>query len=48
LSGNAGGIVVALVVQAVVGHPAVAFALMAVVAVGALPLAVRLGHQATE
>ena len=42
LAGNAGGIVVALLVQAVVGAPAVAFGLMAVVALVALPLAGRL------
>jgi predicted MFS family arabinose efflux permease len=42
LAGNAGGIVVALVVQAVVHHGAVSFALMAVVALLALPLAARL------
>lgn len=42
LSGNAGGVVVALAVQAVVGNTAVAFGLMAVVAVVALPLARQL------
>jgi predicted MFS family arabinose efflux permease len=42
LAGNAGGIVVAVVVQLVVHRSAVAFAVMAVIAVGALPLAGRL------
>jgi predicted MFS family arabinose efflux permease len=42
LSGNAGGVVVALAVQAVVRHPTLAFALMGAVAVGAAPLALRL------
>jgi predicted MFS family arabinose efflux permease len=37
LAGNAGGIVVALVVQALLGHPPLAFALLALVALGALP-----------
>ncbi|MHB8505869.1 MAG: MFS transporter [Acidimicrobiales bacterium] len=43
LSGNAGGVVIALAVQVVVGQPAGAFALLAVVALLALPLARRLG-----
>lgn len=43
LSGNAGGVVVALLVQALVGSTAASFALMAVCAALALPLAVRLG-----
>lgn len=39
LSGNAGGVVVALLVQGVVHDPAVSFGLMAAVAIAALPLA---------
>jgi predicted MFS family arabinose efflux permease len=42
LAGNAGGVVVALLVQAIVHHPAPAFGLMAAVAILALPLAGRL------
>lgn len=38
LSGNAGGIVVSLAVQAIVGSPAYAFGVLAVIAVAALPL----------
>jgi hypothetical protein len=38
LAGNAGGIVVALLVQAVVGHPAAAFSLLAAVAALVLAL----------
>lgn len=42
LSGNAGGIVVALAVQAVQSRPAAAFVIMALIAAGATPLAGRL------
>ncbi len=45
LSGNAGGVVIALAVQVVVGEPAGAFALLAAVALLALPLARRLGDR---
>jgi predicted MFS family arabinose efflux permease len=41
MAGNAGGIVVALLVQAAVHHPAPAFALLAVVALAVLPLTRR-------
>lgn len=42
LSGNAGGIVVALVVQALLDRPPLAFGVLAVVALGALPVVRRL------
>ncbi|MDA8061918.1 MAG: MFS transporter [Actinomycetota bacterium] len=45
LSGNAGGVVIALAVQAVVASDAAAFGLMAAVALGALPLARRLASR---
>jgi len=45
LAGNAGGIVVALVVQGVQGSPALAFTVMAVIGFVAVPLAVRLRRQ---
>jgi predicted MFS family arabinose efflux permease len=45
LSGNAGGIVVALVVQALQGDPAAAFSVLALVGVIALGLAGLLGRQ---
>jgi predicted MFS family arabinose efflux permease len=45
LAGNAGGIVVALIVQGVQGSPALAFAVMAVIGCLAAPLALRLRTQ---
>lgn len=45
LAGNAGGIVVALVVQALQSHPAGAFVALAVTGAAALPLAVTLGRR---
>lgn len=41
LAGNLGGLIVALIAGALVGHPASAFLLMAAVALGALPLLPR-------
>jgi len=41
LSGNAGGIVIALIVQAVVHHPVVGFLLMAVIPLSVLAIAPR-------
>ena len=45
LSGNAGGLVAAIAVGALTGHPAVAFGLMAAVALVVLPLAGHLHRQ---
>jgi predicted MFS family arabinose efflux permease len=45
LAGNAGGIVVALIVQGVQGSPALAFAVMALIGCLAAPLALRLRTQ---
>lgn len=45
LAGNAGGLVVALVVQVLVDHPAPAWTAMALFAAAAFPLAGRLGAQ---
>jgi predicted MFS family arabinose efflux permease len=45
LSGNAGGLVVALLVQAIVHHPAPAWILMAVVILAGVPMARRLRSQ---
>jgi predicted MFS family arabinose efflux permease len=45
LSGNAGGLVTAVAVGTLTGHPAVAFGLMAAVALVALPLAGHLRRQ---
>ncbi len=42
LAGNLGGLAIALLVQALVQHPPVAFAAMAAVALLGLPLALRL------
>ena len=44
LAGNLGGVVVALLVQALVDEPTVAFLSLAAVALAGLPLAVRLGR----
>jgi hypothetical protein len=41
LAGNLGGLVVALIVQALVHHPTAAFLAMAVVSIPAIPLAER-------
>ncbi|HTR75260.1 MAG TPA: MFS transporter [Solirubrobacterales bacterium] len=43
LAGNLGGLVVALVVQALVHHPTAAFLAMAIVSIPAIPLAERFG-----
>ena len=48
LSGNAGGLVVALAVGALTDHPAAAFGVMAAVALVALPLAARLRTHLAE
>ena len=44
LAGNLGGVVVALLVQALVDEPTAAFLALAAVALLGLPLAVRLGR----
>jgi predicted MFS family arabinose efflux permease len=48
LAGNAGGIVVAVIVQALEGHPAAAFALLAAVAALVLPLTRQEGGAAAR
>jgi cyanate permease len=48
LSGNAGGLVVALLVQALVHHPAPAWILMAVVTICGVPMTGRLRRHLTE
>ena len=48
MAGNLGGLVVALLVQALVHHPLAAFLAMAAVALGGLPLAARLSSVTGE
>jgi len=43
LSGNAGGLVVAVLVQSLVHHPLPAFLVLAIVGCAAIPLALALG-----
>jgi predicted MFS family arabinose efflux permease len=48
LAGNAGGIVVALIVQGLQGSPAAAFSVLAVIGCGAFPLTLRLRTRLRE
>jgi predicted MFS family arabinose efflux permease len=45
MAGNAGGIVISLGTQALLGHPPIAFAVLAMVASGGVPLAIRVRNR---